>query len=203
MTRRLAIVLALARYQDQPLTREVARSLIADLFPNRTIDPAQFGQAVYGRITFQAELLRDIREEIHPMHLAHWAENEQRRNGEELAMDYDAMEEDEYAGRLVQFTARFEGQLVGNFRLYLLTSRHTGKAFAKEDTLYLSPEHRGGRAALRFLEFAKASLMGLGYRKFAADARIFTQVGRLLEHCGFEPLATQYELNMEDDANVH
>lgn len=198
MTPREQLIMALAQYAGQTLTREVAVSLVGDLFPDRTIDPARFGQAACGRITFQVELLRDIQHEIHPMHLAHWAENEHERNGEELNMDYEAMVEDEFGGRLVQFTARCEGRLVGNFRVYLLVSRHTQKAFVKEDTLYLCPEHRGGRAALRLLEFAKAGLMSLGYRKFYADARVFTKVGRLLEHCGFEPLATQYVLTIEE-----
>lgn len=194
---RKELCLALAKYSGQVLTREVARDMLADLFPDRTIDPAQFGSQRCGSVTFQAELLRDIIPQMHALHQLHWSETEGHRHGLQLDMDYDALLDEERAGTMVQFTARDGDKLVGNFRLYLRVSRHTCTPFAKEDTLYLMPQYRRGRTALRQLEFAKVALMSIGYREFRADVkRTSPAAGRLLEHCGFQAVATEYVLIM-------
>jgi hypothetical protein len=189
------LCLALAKHAGKELTREVALQIVADLCPDRTLNPTQFGRQQCGSLTFQAELLRDIQGEMHALHQLHWLETEGHRHGLALDMDYEALLAEERAGACVQFTARQAGLLVGNFRLYLRVSRHTRTPFAKEDTWYLMPEARGGRNALRFLDFAGQALRSIGYREFRADNKHSSPAaGRLLLHRGFKPVATEYVL---------
>lgn len=191
---RAQATLILAPHIGQVLTQELASRLVAQ-FPSAgvPIDLTQFAPVQCGTLTLQAERLLDIQKEMHELHQLHWLETEAYRHGLELQMDYEAMAVDEQEGRLIQFTARADGALVGNFRLYLGKSRHTGTQFAKEDTLYLLPQHRIGRNALRLLEYAKKCLMALGCREFRADIKT-PAAGRLLKHCGFKPVSTNLVL---------
>lgn len=196
---RKALCMVLAKYAGQELTREVAMSIVADLFPDLSHDPSKFGQKQCGSLTFQAERLADILDEIHALHEAHWAETEGHRNHRLLDMDYPALLDEERAGTMVQFTARQGTRLVGNFRLYLRRSRHDGAPFAKEDTWFLVPEVRAGRNALRFLDFAGDALRSIGYHEFYADNKhTAPAAGRLLLHRGFRPVATEYVLADKD-----
>lgn len=192
------LCLALSKYAGQVLTREVAVALVNDLFPDRTIDPAQFGHQQCGSLIFRAELLSDIVPEMHLLHLAHWAETEGHRNHRPLQMDYPTLLEEERAGTCLQFTARSGAELVGNFRVYLRVSRHTKTKFAVEDTLYLRPGYRAGRTALRFMEYVQRCVAGLGYLEFRADTKHVNTAGRLLEHMGFKPVATNYVKFMKE-----
>lgn len=188
-----AIRQALVEHLGQVLTPDVARALeIAALsFPDQSHDPAKFGQATCGTVTLQAERLADVIPELHVLHEAHWAETERHRHGLALDLDYDAMLADERAGTLVQFTARKAGQLVGNLRVYIRSSRHTQTRFAFEDTLYLLPEHRGGRTAIRLIEFAERAMASIGVFEFRATAKLLNRTADLMQHLGYKPVATE------------
>jgi hypothetical protein len=183
---------ALARFAGQPLTSEVAVQIVRDLFPDRTIDTAQFGSQQCGSLMFQAERLSDIVPEMHALHVAHFDETEGHRKELGLHMDYEAILEEERAGSCLQFTARHEAELVGNFRVYLRTSRHTQTKFAVEDVLFMRREYRNGRTALRFMEYVQKCVASIGYREFRADTKHVNNAGRLLEHMGFKAVATNY-----------
>lgn len=197
--------LAMIKHWDKPLTPAIAAQIEAEAFfvEDRSIDPTQFGVQQCGSLTFQAERLSTIVGEIEVLHQAHWAETEGHRNHRPLKMDYDVLIAEERAGTMVQFTARREGRLVGNFRLYLRASRHDGAPFAKEDTWFLLPEARGGRNALRFLDFAGQALRSIGYHEFYADNKLTSPAaGRLLLHRGFRPIATEYVLIDKENDHV-
>lgn len=196
------LVLLLAPYIGQTLTPGAAESILLQFQPEgHPIDLSAIEPQRCGVLTFRAERLLDIIEEMKVLHEMHWRETEHHRHAEGLHMDYDALALEEQRGTMIQFTARDGDKLVGNFRLYLRRDRHTGVRFAAEDTLYLMPEYRRGRNALRFLDYPREPLRAMGYRKFEADVKdVNPAAGRLLEHRGFKRVpTTKYVLEDQPD----
>jgi hypothetical protein len=197
--------MAMAKHMGKPLTPEVAAAIEAEAFaePDRSIDPARFAPSVCGSLTFQVERLSAIEDEMEVLHQAHYAETEGHRHSLRLAIDYEALRWEERQGTLIQFTARRSTELVGNFRLYLRVSRHTQTPLAIEDTLFLMPHVRRGRASLAFVDYAGEVLRSLGYHEFRATVKKTNPAaGRLLEHRGFLPVATEYVLIDKEQHDV-
>lgn len=158
------------------------------------IDVAALPVARYRNLTFQAESFRDILHELDPLHQAHYEETERHLAGIALTPNYEYMAQRERAGSMVQFTARDQdGQLVGNLRMYLGKSLHTGRRFAEEDTFYLVPAVRKGFAALSFLRYAEQCLVEvLGMREIRASTKTVNKAGALLDYRGYQHVANQY-----------
>jgi len=190
---REALSVALARHIGHELTLDVAREIVREVTETecRAIDPAMFGSIRCGSLVIQAERFRDILPEMEVLHAAHFAETEKYRQGLAMNPDVQAGIEDEKRGAMVQFTARHNGELVGNLRMYIRTSRHTGTRFASEDTLYLLPEHRKGRAALRFVQFMEDGMRKLGVYELRASTKSVNRTDKLLEFMGWTPVATE------------
>ncbi|MBO9680964.1 MAG: GNAT family N-acetyltransferase [Acidovorax sp.] len=190
------LAIALARHIGQALTVDVARQIVRDVRSieaeaDKPIDLAMLGERRCGSLVLRAERAADILPELEALHRAHFAETEKHRHGLPLAPDIEAGLADERRGALVQFTARHEGRLVGNLRMYLRTSRHTGTRFASEDTLYLLPEFRKGRAAMRLLQFMEDSMRALGVLELRASTKKVNRTDKLLEFMGWTPVATE------------
>lgn len=192
---------ALAQHIGQELTPARCAAIeTAIMTPvDRAIDTSQFEPGQCGRLTFRAERFRQILPELHELHQQHWLETEKHRHGLAMNPDYDGMAAQELAGQMLQFTARHEAKLVGNLRMYVRTSMHTQTLYALEDTLYLAPDYRGGRNALRFMEYVERALRRIGVREIRADTKNTAPAGALLmKHMGYEPVATQYVKFLED-----
>lgn len=197
---RTAATLILAKFLGQTLTPEVLARLLAE-FPADAapLDLQALPVAECGRMTFQAERLRDIRPELHELHEQHWLETEGYQQGIELDGDYEALVADEQCGRLVQLTARDGGRLVGNTRMYLARSRHTRRRIATEDTIYLSPDYRRGRNALRFTEFMESCMRALGAQDIYLDDKVGNPAaGRVLGFMGYRHIANRRFKNLEE-----
>jgi hypothetical protein len=188
--------LALASRLGQVLTPEVASMIEvqARTIPDKSHDPAVFGTAKYGGLLFQAERIRDIVAEIHPLHEAHYAETEAYRAGIKMDPDYDEFIAAEKGGELIQFTARDveTGKLVGNIRMYVYKSMHTKTLVATEDTFYLLPECRKGLAAVRFWQFMERAVRQLGVREIETDSKVTNKAHRLSEYMGYQHVANSY-----------
>jgi GNAT superfamily N-acetyltransferase len=170
---------------------------------NHALDPQAFAPRAYGKLTFQAESFRDILPELEPLHAAHYAETEQHLAGIALAPDYAYMAERERMGSLLQFTARDAARrLVGNLRVYLGRSLHTGRRFAEEDTIYLLPVARRGGAADAFMDYAEAALARLGIDEARADTKLVNHAGRWLNRRGYVPVATKHIKQLRKDDHV-
>lgn len=189
---REVVALALAKHKGQLLTTEVAKEILRDLEPvDQSIDPQKFGQVVSGSLVIRAERFRDILSELESLHEAHYEETEKHRQGLKLIPDVQGALADERAGALVQITARHAGRLVGNLRVYIRTSRHTSTRYMVEDTLYLLPEYRRGRAAVRMLQFMEQSMRLLGVLEMRATTKAVNRTDKLLEFMGWQPVATE------------
>ena len=194
---RATLIKRMGQVLDPACCAEIELELLAT--EDRSIDPKQFGAVQCGRLTFRAERFADVLPELHELHKTHWLETEKHRHGLAMNPDYDAMADQERAGQMLQFTARDCDSLVGNLRLYIRTSMHTQTLYAVEDTLYLRPEYRAGRNALRFMQYAEACLRAIGVREIRADTKNTAPAGALLmKHMGYQPVATQYVKFLED-----
>lgn len=187
---------ALGAQLGSVLTPELAAAIVCASVDreDRAIDPTSFAPETRGSLTFAAESLRDILPELEPLHAAHFAETERHLAGFTLAPDYGYMAERERMGQLVQFTARDAGgELVGNLRMYVYPSLHTGTLFAEEDTFYLSPFARRGRNAVNFLRYVEAMLRDVvRVREIRANTKTVNGTDRLLAHMGYTHVANQF-----------
>ena len=188
--------MALAANLGQTLTPEVAAAIELGAFDteDRSHHPSKFGSKVYKALVFQVERFADVLPELHPLHEEHFAETELHRLGLGLKVNYDYMADMERRGQMVQFTARDRqtNRLVGNIRMYLQESLHTGTTYASEDTFFVTKDYRQGFAALRFWQFMEESLRAIGVREFRTDSKVTNKVHRLNEYCGYKHVANKY-----------
>lgn len=192
---------ALVASFDKPITPELAASIYesACAAPDESHDPAKFGEQEYQGYTIRAERFRHALEELHPLHEAHWLETERHRHGLTLAPDYDALLADEQAGRLIQFTARRDGQIAAHLRMYVGTSRHTQTQFAQEDTLYVRPQDRGGFLVMKLMRFAEDALRSIGVREIRADSKLMNHADVLMKRMGYTPVSLTFVKIFKDD----
>lgn len=192
--RNLATII-LAAHLGKVLTPELASEMLEQFPAHGTpIDLDQFQPRTCGSIVFAAERLLDILDEIEPLHEAHWMETEHHYQGTVKKPDIGAGLADEQAGRMIQFTARHEGRLVGNMRMYVGgTSRHTGRPMATEDTIFLLPEFRGGIRAVRFMQYVEDCLAQLHEETevYMDDKLANPSGGRVLEFLGYKHIANR------------
>lgn len=196
---------AVAVHLGHVLTPEAAAAIEASAWsdPDMSIDPGRFDHLTVGDYQIAVERFSEILQELHRLHVAHWQETEKHRHGLPLNPDYDGMRQAERSGQMVQFTVRRRGELVGNLRVYIGVSMHSGTPFAvfpvrtrepgsEEDTLYLSPEHRGGMLAIHLLRYAERVLVALGMREIRADSKLVNKAGVLMRRLGYTPVATKF-----------
>lgn len=178
------------------LTPELAATIEHMAFDraDRAVDPGRFTPAEYHGLAFAVESFREILPELELLHAAHFTETESHLPDDAMAPDYGYMAERERTGSLIQFTARNKGgDLVGNLRIYLGQSVHTGRLFAEEDTFYLSPAVRRGFAAMKFLEYAEQELFKtLGVIELRATTKLVNKAGELLVFRGYHHISNQY-----------
>jgi hypothetical protein len=195
---------ALVAHFDKTITPEVAARIFElALAPvDHSIDPSRFEPEWHCDYGVRVESLRSILPELHGLHVRHWQETEKHRHGLPLNPDYLAMRADERAGNLLQFTVRTrDHELVGNLRMYLGVSRHSGTRFAQEDTLFISPEHRGGLLPLRLMRYAERTLLALGVREIRADSKLINRADVLMRRMGYTPVATKFVKVFEAQAS--
>lgn len=190
---RKELALAMARYANQTLTPEVGRAILAAAFgSSRAIDTAQFHPEGMGEYVIQAEPFAQLLPELTPLHEAHWQETENWRAGIPMNPNYEAICERERLGRLLQVTLRHNGTLVGHLRMYLNESLHTQTLYAEEDTLYITPEHRGGFLAIKMIRWMERCVRTLGVREIRANSKLVNRVDVLMKRAGYETVAFQY-----------
>lgn len=181
--------MALAHFVGQELTPEAA-GRIEDIAMHRedlSQDPARFGLLEHDGYTIRVERFRDIVSELDGLHRLHWVETEKHRHGVPFNPDYKFMARRERDGALVQFTVRHGGELVGNLRVYLGISLHSGTPICtcEEDTLFMRADHRGGWVVMKLLRFAEDSLKAIGVREFNFDSKVINRADVLMRRMGY------------------
>jgi hypothetical protein len=174
----------------------IAADQIPTLVPFDVLDRIKPEQ--YGEFTFAHEKLEDIIEEMKPLHLLHWKQTEQHRHSIDLNPDYERFFRYERAGRAVVFTLREGDRLMGNFSLYLDRSMHTKTLLATEDTLFLVPEARRGRVAMRFIGYAEKALKQIGVKEISVSVKIVNKASRFFQMIGYRHVENGLTKLLED-----
>lgn len=188
---------ALGHFIGQTLTPEVAARIefVAMGSEDLARPPEQFPPLVLHGYTIQVERLRDVLAEMHTLHQAYWEEvGDADLHGLPMRPDYKGMQATERAGCLVQFTVRAaSGELVGQCRMYLAVSMHTGTMLAEDDTLFLLPAHRGGFLVMHLLRYVERVLVAeFGLREIYANSRLANNAGVLMRRLGYRAVTQRY-----------
>lgn len=196
------LITYLKSHIGQPLSPEIAADIcmfadqISTLVNPEKIERIQPEQC--GEFTFAVEKMEDIIDEIKPLHIAHWRETENHRHRIEFNPDYETFFRYERAGRAVVFTLRKDGILLGNFSLYLDQSMHTKTLLSTEDTLFLMPDARKGRTAMRFIGYAERGLKQIGVKEIDVSVKLVNKASRFFQIIGYRHTANGLSKILED-----
>jgi hypothetical protein len=184
------------------LTSEIAADImcaagqIPTLIPFDAIEKIK--PAEYREFTFAVERIEDIADEVKPLHKCHWDETESHRHDLPFNPDYETFFRYERAGRYVLFTLRKDGELLGNCAMYLDKSAHTQTLIATEDTLYLLPEARRGRAAIKFVAYVESALRQIGAKEINITVKTVNTAGKFFRALGYQHVEDGLTKILED-----
>lgn len=189
---------ALLRNKGNTLTDELCiglEAVVMSTFPmveDRAVALAGFDTMEYKGAVFAVERLRDVLEQVAPLHAAHWQESESFRHGLPYKPDYASMIASETAGNFVLFTVRMDGEIVGYGQVYVTESTHTGTKICNEDALYLAPVARKGFLCVKFFKYIESVITALGVREMRLSVKVTNEIWKLWERQGYA--RTGYEL---------
>lgn len=191
---------SLRGFMGQTITPEVAARLFASAahFPDESINPGLFAEESFQGYVIRVERLADITEEIHPLHLLHWEETEKYRDGVPMSADYRPLVDAERAGKMLQFVVRRDGALVGNLRMFLFKSNHTGLLSAREDTLFIHPEHRIPWLAMRLMRYAERALRACAVHDYTVDSKLANGSDALMRRIMGKPVAMTFHKKLTE-----
>lgn len=139
-------------------------------------------------IVFAVEPLAQCWDEMVALAAHHWQETEGYRHGQPFAPSYERYAEYDRAGWYFEATARVEGRMVGYCGIYVVPSMHSQQMIATEDAMFIVPEYRRGRNALRFIQFLEQECQRRGVVEVNITSKT-EAVKRLLEHLDFPVVA--------------
>lgn len=144
---------------------------------------------------FTLEPLAVCWDEMFELAERHWQETEGYRHDQPFSPKFERYKQYEDAGWLFQVIAREAGVMVGYSINYVVPSMHTQQQICVEDTYFLDKPYRKGRNAIRLYQEVEKEA-----RKRGAVEMMMTEkkgnVARLLEHLGFERVATQWSKSL-------
>lgn len=139
-------------------------------------------------IAFAVEPLAKCWDEMVALAAHHWQETEGYRHGQPFAPSFERYDEYDRAGWYFEATMRDQGRLVGYCGIYVVPSMHSQQMIATEDALFILPDYRRGRNALRFIQFLEMECRQRGVVEVNITSKN-EAVKRLLEHLDFPVVA--------------
>jgi GNAT superfamily N-acetyltransferase len=176
------IAQALFNNCGQVLTTELINGILYTVSnpPPTPIDPRQFQPVEKGGYVYAAEPADQILGELAPMAEA----MTQELFGVRYADEAGEIVRKYNAGRLVVFTARNSGTLVGFMAFDVYTTRITKELIADDDGLYIHPDYRNHVSLATFFNFIKRSLAQLGCVRLEIKADAGGRIPRLAQWTG-------------------
>lgn len=98
------------------------------------------------------------------------------------------------AGTFIHYTVRLDGVAVGYANVHMFRSMHDQTLMAREDLLYITPDHRNG-VGKRLVKCVLTDLRQRGVTRVIVQAVTDLRVEKIWKRMGFKPLAQtmQYE----------
>lgn len=147
-------------------------------------------------IHYARETVGQVRAEIMPLLLAHYAEIGQRDM--RVEPDWDAYVRFEAEGRLFILTARRDELLIGyNVMMLVAHPHYAGNRVAQNDVIYVVPSLRRGKIGLGLIKYFETAMRACGYDKIYYHAKPANAFGRLLEHLGYPPVETVHAKSLK------
>lgn len=145
-------------------------------------------------LTFQAEPMAAVWNEFIELAYQHWKSTKSYRRHQPFNPLFERYRQVNEIGFYTFFTARDHTRLAGYCGIYLSPSMHSQWLIATEDILYLHPDYRVGRNALRFMQYVETELQKRGVREGLFSCEIDNESGikRLLEHLDYRPVIMMY-----------
>jgi hypothetical protein len=148
-------------------------------------------------LEFKIEPLEPIWEEIVRIASQQWEESDYNIHGIPINLDKARYLKFNELGLFLMFTARDGGVLVGYAGMYLMPSMHTQTPTVTEDTLFLLPDYRKGRNAIRFYQFIEQEytrIVGFAYPdatlfELSFTTKLSNGAGRILKYLDFRETA--------------
>lgn len=138
-----------------------------------------------GSYEFAMEPMTDaLVEELRPINAGFWSETEVTRRDAAPVVDYAYQQQQNALGRYIVFTVRCASALVGVFTVHIQEAARTSALIACDDALYIVPEHRVGRLALRFVQYAIDRLGSIGVTDLLFNVQMGTRSERMAEYIG-------------------
>ena len=137
-------------------------------------------------VTFQRERVQDLWAELEPLLETHYREIAAFQDIP-LAPDKARYEHMEVAGALRVYVGRRDGQMVAYCVMVVQSNAHYRTSLqAAQDILYVDPDFRRGRIALRLIEFVEQELRQEGVQVVHQHSKIaHPALGKLLDHMGY------------------
>lgn len=88
------------------------------------------------------------------------------------------------AGWLLNYVVRFDGAPVGHANVYVTNDMHNGELIAREDVMYVVPEHRNG-IGRKLVKFVLADLRERGVKRATMQAVTDQRARHLWRRLGF------------------
>lgn len=132
--------------------------------------------------------------DIEPLARMHFEETRERFAAEGMPMApfnprLNVYQQAEQGGYLFTFVVRTdEGKAVGHSTIYIQTDMHNRETIAREDTIYIHPDHRNG-VGRRLTKTILAFLKSQGVKRATIDARTDPRAVKLWQRLGFKPVA--------------
>lgn len=154
-------------------------------------------------ITFALEPVSQCWDEVMVLATQHWSGTQTYRRHEPFCPSRERYEALNRQGYFFLFTAREQGKMVGYFGIYLTPSMHSQLLTATEDTLYLAPDYRKGRTAIRFIQYVEAfcKLRGVHEILFSCEVDNASGIHGLLKMLKYQAVIQQYAKLLDKPEN--
>jgi len=150
--------------------------------------------------TINREYFPTVWPEIEPLARQHYAEMQARFEADglppqgafnpRLDLYFQAAE----GGYLHCFVVRCDSEVVGHATVYLQNSMHNSEPYAREDTIFIRPDHRKG-IGRRLVKVLLQHMKEQGAKSFVCQAGTDIRAGKLYKRLGFRPIAETMILN--------
>lgn len=137
-------------------------------------------------MNFQQETLYMLIGEIENLIQLHYEEVTLHKEFMELDVDWAKYAELERQGKLLVFTARDHGVLVGYSAFFIDNHIHyKTNVMATNDAVFLHPDHRKGSMAIKLIKFCDSELSKLGPVKITWHVKFSRDFRAILHRLGY------------------
>lgn len=141
--------------------------------------------------SFHLENARENYAEMEPLYRRHYGEMKDRLAEAGIEISPYNPRLDQYfaavdGGYLLNYVVRFDGVAIGYSNIYLTNDMHNGDYIAREDTIYIHPDHRKG-VGRKLVKIILADLDARGVKRVTISPVTDLRVGKIWKRMGFKP----------------